>query len=220
MKSDRYLTLDAPVMAEYRDKSSKFLGFAFPVQDKHTVMLELASLREMHPKANHHCYAYRMGVEGAVHRANDDGEPAGTAGRPILNQLVSFGLNHVLVVIVRYFGGIKLGVPGLISAYKETTRLTLDQGHFVEGIHYAKGSVETEYQALPAVLQVGKKHHWEVLSVAYKETGQVITFRIPACTWNPLEEDLLIQAGGLYPDEVAGGKKSETLIIKSIDIDA
>lgn len=116
-----YTTITAPATAEFRDRGSKFLAYAYPLKSVEEVKSIIADLKKEHPKAVHHCYAYRMGIEGTVYRANDDGEPSGSAGRPILGQIDSAGLTNVLVVVVRYFGGTLLGVPGLINAYKTVT---------------------------------------------------------------------------------------------------
>lgn len=116
-----YTTITAPATAEFRDRGSKFLAYAYPLKSVEEVKSFIAALKKEHPKAVHHCYAYRMGIEGTVYRANDDGEPSGSAGRPILGQIDSAGLTNVLVVVVRYFGGTLLGVPGLINAYKTVT---------------------------------------------------------------------------------------------------
>ncbi|HET8574119.1 MAG TPA: YigZ family protein [Edaphocola sp.] len=102
----------------FRDRGSKFLGFCFPVNDREEIRNALKHLKELHSKANHHCYAWRLGVEGTEYRASDNGEPSGSAGKPILGQIDSAGLTNVLVVVVRYFGGTLLGIPGLINAYK------------------------------------------------------------------------------------------------------
>ena len=119
--SDRYDSIAAPSTGLYKDNGSKFLAFAFPVETEEQVKEHLAALRKEYFDARHHCYAYRIGHQGQLWRANDDGEPSSTAGRPILGQILSAGLSDVLVVVVRYFGGIKRGVPGLIKAYKTAT---------------------------------------------------------------------------------------------------
>lgn len=116
-----YTTITAPATAEFRDRGSKFLAYAYPLNQVDEVKSFIAELKKEHPKAVHHCYAYRMGIDGTVYRANDDGEPSGSAGRPILGQIDSAGLTNILVVVVRYFGGTLLGVPGLINAYKTVT---------------------------------------------------------------------------------------------------
>lgn len=119
--SDQYLSISAPSTGIYKDNGSKFLAFAYPVESEEQVKEHLAALRKEYFDARHHCYAYRIGHQGQIWRANDDGEPSSTAGRPILGQLLSSELSDILVVVVRYFGGVKLGVPGLIKAYKTAT---------------------------------------------------------------------------------------------------
>ncbi len=122
---DRYLTINASAEGEFKDRGSKFFAYAFSVADEEAIKDCLTEVRELHPKARHHCYAYRLGVDKHHFRAADDGEPSGTAGKPILGQIDKQGLSHVLVVVVRYFGGTKLGVGGLINAYKTATEEAL-----------------------------------------------------------------------------------------------
>jgi uncharacterized YigZ family protein len=122
----KYTTIAASSTGDFRDRGSKFLSYAFPVATAAAVKEKLQLLKKDHPKAVHHCYAYRFGSDGNQYRANDDGEPSGSAGKPILGQIDSMGLTNVLVVVVRYFGGTLLGVPGLINAYKTATALALD----------------------------------------------------------------------------------------------
>lgn len=117
----KYRTLGGEGTAEFKDRGSKFIAYAYPVGSVDDVKEKIQLLKKEHPKAVHHCYAYRIGIDGTNYRANDDGEPSGSAGRPILGQIDSAGLVNVLVVVVRYFGGTLLGVPGLINAYKTVT---------------------------------------------------------------------------------------------------
>lgn len=140
--NDSYQTIANPVEGFFKDKGSKFFCFAYPVLTEGDVKEYLLALRELHPKAVHHCYAYRFGLDRMVYRMSDDGEPSGTAGRPILNTLYSRDVTNILVVVVRYFGGTLLGVPGLINAYKTATENALDEAeivvrHFVN--HYELG---------------------------------------------------------------------------------
>ncbi|QDP84331.1 YigZ family protein [Chryseobacterium sp. SNU WT5] len=111
-----------------KEKGSKFIGFAFPVNNELEVKESLNKVRESHPKATHHCYAFRLGITGENYRANDDGEPSGSAGLPMYNQLLAHNVTNILVIAVRYYGGTKLGVSGLVKAYKETAKLTLENG--------------------------------------------------------------------------------------------
>ena len=126
MAEDTYLTVEAPAETASRERSSKFLAYIYPVQDEETIRQHLDTLRKRYFDATHHCYAWRLGPQGERFRANDDGEPSGTAGKPILGQLLSNGLTDTLVVVVRYFGGTKLGVPGLIAAARTVER-TVDR---------------------------------------------------------------------------------------------
>lgn len=122
-----YFTIKKPAEEIlYKDKASKFIGFAYPIKDENDIKEKLDTIKNLHSKATHHCYAYRLGLDKNNYRANDDGEPNGTAGKPILGQIDSFGVTNCLVVVVRYFGGTKLGVSGLIDAYKECAKKTLE----------------------------------------------------------------------------------------------
>lgn len=116
-----YTTIEAATTALFKDRGSKFLAYAYPINEENDVKIKLKELKAEHPKAVHHCYAYRIGVEGNRYRTVDDGEPSGSAGKPILGQIDSACLTNVVVIVVRYFGGTLLGVPGLINAYKTAT---------------------------------------------------------------------------------------------------
>ena len=114
-----------------KEKGSKFIGFAFPINNEKELKTALEGLKIEHPKATHHCYAFRIGINGENYRANDDGEPSGSAGLPIYNQLLAHNLTNILVVIIRYYGGTKLGVSGLVKAYKESTKMTLEEAEII-----------------------------------------------------------------------------------------
>lgn len=131
MKYD-YQTIEQPIEnVLIKEKGSKFIGFAYPVLSEMEVKNVLAKIQELHPKATHHCYAYRLGLNGENYRINDDGEPSGSAGLPIYNQLLAHDITNVLVISVRYFGGTKLGVGGLVKTYKESAKATLDEAKIV-----------------------------------------------------------------------------------------
>ena len=115
----------------FKDKNSKFYGFAFPVNNEDEVKNELEKVKKIHPNAGHHCYAYQIGVEDIIYRVNDDGEPNNSAGMPIYGQIQSFDVTNILIVVVRYFGGVKLGIGGLINAYKTTAQMSLENGELV-----------------------------------------------------------------------------------------
>ena len=114
-----------------KEKGSKFIGFAFPVNTETDLKKSLEKIREEHPKATHHCYAFRLGMKGENYRANDDGEPSGSAGLPIYNQLLAHEITNTLVIVARYYGGTKLGVSGLVKAYKESAKMTLEEAEMI-----------------------------------------------------------------------------------------
>ena len=122
---DYYFTIETSAIAEFKDRGSKFLAYSFPIKNANELKTHLQSLKKEHPKAVHHCFAYRIGTDGNNFRRSDDGEPSGTAGKPILGQIDSKSLTNTLVIVVRYFGGTLLGVPGLINAYKTAASLVL-----------------------------------------------------------------------------------------------
>lgn len=127
-----YKTIPAPVSdILLKEKGSKFIGFAFPVENEADLKKSLEQIKTLHPKATHHCYAFRFGLNGENYRANDDGEPSGSAGLPIFNQLLAHEVTQILVVVVRYYGGTKLGVAGLVKAYKECAKMTLEAAEII-----------------------------------------------------------------------------------------
>lgn len=152
-----YTTITAPATAEFRDRGSKFLAYAYPLNHVDEVKSFISELKKEHPKAVHHCYAYRIGIDGTVYRANDDGEPSGSAGRPILGQIDSAGLTNVLVVVVRYFGGTLLGVPGLINAYKTVTTDALATVVTIEKNIEFKLKLNFDYTIMNEVMMVLKQ---------------------------------------------------------------
>lgn len=154
--SDTYKSIAAPSEGLFKDQGSRFIALAYPVESEEEVKSLLEKARKEYHDARHHCVAYRIGLKGEVWRASDDGEPAGSAGRPILGQIDSAGLSDVAVVVVRYFGGIKLGIPGLIRAYKSATKDALDKAEKIEktaGIWY---ELSFDYAQMPEVMKVVK----------------------------------------------------------------
>lgn len=134
MISDEYYSIEVPSEGIFKDQKSKFLAFAYPVESEAEVKSLIERARRDYHDARHHCVAYRIGYDGALWRASDDGEPSGTAGRPILGQIDSRNLSDVAVVVVRYFGGIKLGVPGLIAAYKAASADALNNAPVIKKV--------------------------------------------------------------------------------------
>lgn len=129
---DTYKTIEKEVEGIFRDKGSRFIAYLYPIKSEEDLKNIIIELKALHPKARHHCWAMRIGSDRTVFRINDDGEPSGTAGRPILNTLLSYDLTNVLAVVVRYFGGTLLGVPGLINAYKSATQDAINQANVIE----------------------------------------------------------------------------------------
>jgi uncharacterized YigZ family protein len=162
---DTYKTIAFPSSEIlFKEKNSKFFGYAFPVQTEAEVKPIIDNLRKLHPHAVHYCYAYQIGTETLIYRANDDGEPSNTAGMPIYGQIQSYGVTNVLVVIVRIFGGIKLGVGGLISAYRTTAQMTLESAEIIEktiDIHFL---ISFDYKNINKVMRVIKEKSAEIVS--------------------------------------------------------
>ncbi len=154
----KYRTISAEAQAEFRDRGSRFLAFAFPLRSAEDVKQHVRALKAEHPKAAHHCVAFRIGHDGSQYRASDDGEPSGSAGRPMLGAIDSAGLTNVLVVVVRYFGGTLLGVPGLIHAYSSVTGAALSAAsvteHWVEQVF----EIECSYAGMGEVLHILRRH--------------------------------------------------------------
>ena len=173
-----YRTLELPIQAEFKDKGSRFLVFAYPVQTAEQVKKHVDDLRQEHHKARHWCYAYRLGVDGNQFRANDDGEPSGSAGRPILGQIDSFELTDVLVVVVRYFGGTLLGVPGLIHAYKTSTQMALENAQIIEKNIEKTVRIRCEYPYLNEAIRIAKNHQVEIIEQDLQLDCR-LTVRIP-----------------------------------------
>jgi len=150
---DTYNSIGSPSRGLYKDQGSRFISFAYPVETEAQVKELVDSLKKEYHDARHHCFAYRLGLDGSRYRMNDDGEPSSTAGRPILSQIDSAGLSDVLVVVVRYFGGIKLGVPGLIKAYKTAAQDALAQAAKVEKTAAVSYHIEFDYMNMDSVMR-------------------------------------------------------------------
>jgi uncharacterized YigZ family protein len=153
---DTYTSIASPSRGLYKDQGSRFISFAFPVETESQVKELVDSLKKEYHDARHHCYAYRLGLDGSKYRMNDDGEPSSTAGRPIMSQIDSAGLSDVLIVVVRYFGGIKLGVPGLIKAYKTAAQDALSQARRIEKTAAVIYHIEFDYQNMEQVMRALK----------------------------------------------------------------
>ena len=153
---DTYRSIEGESKGLFKDNGSRFIALAFPVETEEAVKEIVAGLRKEYHDARHHCYAYRLGLKGDVWRASDDGEPSGSAGRPILGQIDSMGLSDILVVVVRYFGGIKLGIPGLIRAYKTSTSDALSNASVITKVAGVNYRLTFDYLSMNAVMKVLK----------------------------------------------------------------
>jgi uncharacterized YigZ family protein len=171
---DHYRTLSAPTTGFYRDRGSKFLSYGWAVWRESDIREKLEALRKEHPKARHFCYAWRLGTDGTRFRANDDGEPSGTAGRPILGQIDSAGLTNVLVVVVRYFGGTLLGAQGLIEAYKTSAKDALEGTPTEERLVEEILTIDFPYPAMNAVMTLVKKTQPNVLQQSFEATPRLV----------------------------------------------
>ena len=161
---DTYLTIKAAAEGVFRDRGSKFLAFAYPITSDAEIKDIVTRLRAEHPKANHHCWAMRLGTDRSVFRINDDGEPSGTAGRPILNVLLSRDVTNVLVVVVRYFGGTLLGVPGLINAYKQAAMDALNNAAIIDKLVQDVYTLQFAHEQMNDVMRLVKENSLSVLS--------------------------------------------------------
>ena len=159
-----YITIEKPSQAEFKDRGSKFLAFAFPILNADDFKKELQILKKDHPKAVHHCFAYRIGTDGNNFRSSDDGEPSGTAGKPILGQIDSKGITNIAVVVVRYWGGTLLGVPGLINAYKTAAALALQITPLIEKQVEVNYSIEFDYTQMNEVMMIMKQFNCSIHS--------------------------------------------------------
>lgn len=163
-ESDVFRTIASPAEAVFKDRSSKFLAFAYPVSSPGDTRDILDRLRKKYYDATHHCFAYRCGAQGEIFRVNDDGEPSGTAGKPILGQMLSAGVTDCLIVVVRYFGGTKLGVPGLINAYRQSAAEVLAVADIVERTVDTIMEVVFPYVCMNDIMKVVKEEQPRIIS--------------------------------------------------------
>ena len=199
MISDTYKTLNAPSEGLYKEKGSRFLAFAHPVTTVQEAKTLIDGYRKTYHDARHVCFAYTLGVEQPETRSSDDGEPSGTAGRPILGQLASFELSNVLVVVVRYFGGVLLGTGGLVVAYKAAAAEALSVGEIVEKTVDVEVKLTFEFPSLNEVMKLVKKLDARILSQGY-DSNCTMTLRIRKGDVERLRSQLLL-IDGLMLDE-------------------
>lgn len=155
--TDHYNTIERSSIAEFKDRGSKFISYAYPILNKDEFKEKLAAIKKEHPKATHYCFAYRLGTDGNNFRVGDDGEPSGSAGRPILGQIDSRQLTNVLIIVVRYFGGTQLGIPGLINAYKTASSLSLQTVPVIQKPILINYKLEFDYTKMNEVMRIIKQ---------------------------------------------------------------
>ncbi|MBS7362199.1 MAG: YigZ family protein [Paludibacteraceae bacterium] len=171
---DKYLTINAPSEGLYKEKGSKFIAFAVPVSNVEQIKTILEEKRKEHHDARHVCYAYILGVDKADYRSNDDGEPSGTAGRPILGSLLSAGVTNVLIAVVRYFGGTKLGTSGLINAYKVASADALENAEIIEKTVDEEIHISFDYLVMNDVMKIIKDVAPQVLSQQFDNNCNMV----------------------------------------------
>ena len=187
--SDTYLTIEKKTDVIFKDKGSKFLAFAFPVENDVQIKEVLLQLKKEHPTANHHCYAYRLGADKLNYRANDDGEPNNTAGKPILGQIQSNDLTNILIVVVRYFGGTLLGVSGLINAYKTSAAEVIKECKIVEKFISFNYRINFPFEHLNDVMKLLKQTDCKISAQQFDNDCE-ISFSIRKANAEACEEKL------------------------------
>lgn len=171
---DTYQTLAAPAPEIlFKEKNSKFYGYAFPVISEDEIKVHLEQLRKQHHGAVHFCYAFQLGTDTIYYRANDDGEPSNSAGMPIYGQIQSFGLTDVVVVVVRFFGGVKLGVGGLISAYRTAAQMVLQEAEIIEKTIDIYYKVSFDYKNMNKVMRIIKENNLEIVAQRMNESCEI-----------------------------------------------
>lgn len=187
--ADTYLTLARPSEAIFREKMSKFLAFAHPASTVEEAKAVIAQYQKKYFDARHVCWAYMLGFERTDFQSNDNGEPSGTAGKPILGQINSFGLTDTVIVVVRYFGGIKLGTSGLIAAYREAARLALEEAEIVERKVMKHISFTFPYLSMNDVMRLVKQSNLEILSQQF-DNACAMTLAVRADDYDTLTSRL------------------------------
>lgn len=187
---DTYKTIEKPSEGLFKDKGSKFISFAFQVNSEEEIKDIVQFIKKEHHSARHHCYAWRLGADQLHFRANDDGEPSSTAGKPILGQIQSFDLTNILIVVVRYFGGTLLGVSGLINAYRSATLDAINQAEIVEKLVEKWLMVEFDYGAMNEVMKIFKDEKLPQIDPMF-DLNCIIKTHIRISELNRIEEALI-----------------------------
>ncbi|NNE31376.1 MAG: YigZ family protein [Winogradskyella sp.] len=186
---DTYKTITKPAEGEiYKEKNSKFIGFTFPVKNEEETKVYLNEIKKTHYAARHWCYAYQIGKEDLYYRVNDDGEPNNSAGMPIFGQIQSFNLTNILIIVVRYYGGVKLGVGGLINAYRTAAQLALEASDIIEKTIDKTYQLHFEYKNMSKVMRILKEHNIDIidqklelkcsLDISVRKSNSLKTFKL------------------------------------------
>ncbi len=202
---DNYYTIISPSEGQYRDRGSKFLAYCFPVKNIEEVEEYLMKIKTLHPKARHHCYAYRLGLDGNQFRSYDDGEPSHSAGLPILGQIDSFGLTNILIIVVRYFGGKLLGVNGLIKAYRESAADGLQNAKIVTRENKKTWKIKFDFALFgPLHYIIGKLD----LEIGEKDLNfPYIIVKTPITQSEQLLDQVIAHVLRVHPESIKGRRK-------------
>jgi uncharacterized YigZ family protein len=165
--NDSFLTLKEPAYGEFKEKGSKFLAYCYPFSHEEDIQIVLSLIKSEHPKASHYCFAYKIGIDNNRFRSNDDGEPSGTAGKPILGQILSYNLTDILIVVVRYFGGTKLGASGLIHAYRQAAIEGLSNASVIEKFMTTKYVLKFTYEHMGSIMSSLKTNQINILEKSF-----------------------------------------------------
>ena len=188
--ADSYFTILRQSSGIYKDKGSKFLSFAIPVKDTEEIKLVLDTYRKEYYDARHVCYAYMLGSERTIFRSNDDGEPSGTAGKPILGQINSYGLTDVLIIVVRYFGGILLGTGGLIAAYKAAAKDAIENAQITECAVLKDYNISFPYEIVNDIMHICKDYSAIVKQSDYTDDSQIMHLSVEQAVSQAFEEKI------------------------------
>ncbi len=212
---DLYLTLGGASEGVFKDRGSRFIAYAHPVSTAEESMSILQDIKKEHFKARHHCFAYEIGHDGNNFRMSDDGEPSGTAGKPILGQIRHYNLRNTLVVVVRYFGGVKLGTSGLINAYRESTRQALEQAEIVEKQLSDYVELQFGYEQMPAVMQALKGLNIEIYSKEFTDRGKIVTV-LPHSEKEALLRLLKSKIAGVAVEQITDTYKMDNILFTEL----
>ncbi|MBR3565374.1 MAG: YigZ family protein [Paludibacteraceae bacterium] len=176
--ADSFHTISEPSEGLFKDKGSKFLSFAIPIENNQEIKALLEKYRKEYYDARHVCYAYMIGAERNEYRSNDDGEPSGTAGKPILGQINSYNLTNILIIVVRYFGGILLGTSGLINAYKNAAKDAIDNAKIVTCAIKIQHTISVPYDIINDIMRIIKDNRAQIVQTEYDNNNQILTIQV------------------------------------------